>query len=67
MEWALYKIAFYKTIAQFGVAMGALVVDGKHTIVYFENGNVVMGRHHTNASTLKQVSLCGHVNPVAHD
>jgi hypothetical protein len=47
--------------------MGTLVVDGKHTVVDFENGNVVMGKHHTHANTLKQVSLCGHVNPVAHD
>jgi hypothetical protein len=67
MEGTLHKITFNKAIAQFGVAMGTLVVDGKHTVVDFENGNVMMGRHHTHTNTLKQVSLCGHVNPVAHD
>jgi hypothetical protein len=46
--------------------MAAVVVDGKNTIVNFENGDVLVLRCDGNASAFKQIGLGGHVNPVAH-
>ena len=67
MEGTLHMIAFHKAVAQLGIAVAAIVVDGEHTLLQFEDGDVMILRGDCNASPFKQVGLCGHVNPVAHD
>jgi hypothetical protein len=67
MKRALYKIAFDKTVAQLGIAVSAIIVDGKNAVVDFENGDVMTVRRDINACTFKQICLSGYVNPVAHD
>jgi hypothetical protein len=64
---ALHMIAFYKTIAQFGVSVAAFIVDCIHALLQFKDSDVMILRCDGNASTFKQIGLCGHVNPVAHD
>jgi hypothetical protein len=39
---ALYKVALNKSFAQFGIAMTAFIVDGKHALIYFENSDIVI-------------------------
>ena len=60
-------MSFYKTIAEFGVAVAAQVVDGVNAILELEDGNVLALRCHGHARAFKQIGLGGHVNPVVHD
>jgi hypothetical protein len=64
---ALYKVALYEAFAQHCIAVAAFVVDRKHAIIYFEYSDVVIQWCHGNACTFKQISLCGYINPIAHD
>ena len=57
---------FDEAIAQLGAAVGAQVVDGKHLTVHVEQGNVLPLRGDGDACAFKQISLGGHVGPVAH-
>jgi hypothetical protein len=67
MKWALDIVALHKTIAQIGAAMAADVVDGKNTIVYFKNSNVLVLWRNRNTSAFKQICLCGNIGPLTHD
>ena len=55
-----------ETIAQFGVAVAAFIVDCIHALLQFKDSDVMILRCDGNASTFKQIGLCGHVNPVVH-
>ena len=67
MKGALHIIALHKTLTQIGVAVATNIVDGKNTIVYFENSNVMVLWRDRNTTALKQVYLCGNIDPLAHD
>jgi hypothetical protein len=67
VEGTLHMIALYKPIAQFGIAVAAFVVDGINALRQFKDSDIMVLRRHSKAYAFKQISLCGHVNPVVHD